>query len=259
MIRECSEPDRGTLRAFLNEKPVYHTFILSDLEMYGFDKDFQAIYMQEEQESCIGVFLRYFHNLILAGDTQKLDHEGVCRLVGREITTIMGKAEIVETVTRYLGRLTKLTYNNLYIHKGVTEAKCDIGEVRLADLDDVDRIYRFLMEFPEFKDLYSDKKMLDNRMKSGEGIHLLIERDGEIIAHGNSAASADLTCMMGGICVKEEYRRRGYAKKILQALSGEIHKQKKLPCIFSPANQEHSIFSELGFEIYGNWGVAQLI
>lgn len=259
MIRKCNEDDRERLMVFLNEKPVYHTFLLSDLDKYGFDKDYQTVYMQEDEGQCIGVFLKYFNNLILAGEGQKLDYEAIGRLAENGITTIMGKAETVSSAAEQAGGQAQMKYNNLYIHKDTGKLTSAGNAVRFAELEDVDRIYEFLMSFPEMKDLYSEKKMVENRISNKEGIHAIIEKDGRIIAHGNSAASAELTCMLGGICVRAEYRGQGYAKEIIRTLCREIHRQGKIPCIFAPEDPAYSIFSELGFEIYGKWGVARLI
>lgn len=259
MIKKCREEDRKMLKDYLNQKPVYHTFLLSDLDRYGFDKDYQTIYMQEENGDCVGVFLKYFNNFILAGDEEKLDYEKIAGLATEEITTVMGKADIVRNTVKYVGRQVHMTYNNLYIHRGSEEQALKEHKVRFADSDDVDRIYEFLMSFEEMKNLYSEKKMIENRINSGEGVHAVIEEGGRIAAHGNSAASADLTCMMGGICVKEEYRGKGYAKDIIRSLCREIHSQGKIPCIFAPEEPSYSIFQELGFEIYGRWGAARLI
>ena len=32
---------------YLKAEPVYHTFLLSDLECYGFEHEFQQVYMQD--------------------------------------------------------------------------------------------------------------------------------------------------------------------------------------------------------------------
>ena len=76
--------------------------------------------------------------------------------------------------------------------------------------------------------------------------------------HGNSAATTDQTCMMGGICVAQDMRKKGYAKEILHTLCEEIRRQGKIPCIFSPEKEQYSIFEELGFEKYGRWGIAKV-
>ena len=259
MLRKCGEEDRERLEAFLNEKPVYHTFLISDLDKYGFDKDFQTIYMQEEEGRCIGVFLKYFYNLIVAGEGQELDYEAVSRLADDKITTIMGRAEVVQNIAERVGGRLRMTYHNLYIHEEAERLEPVDNNVRFADLDDAGRIYEFLMGFPEMQNLYSEKKMIENRISNMEGVHAMIEKQGKIVAHGNSAASAERTCMLGGICVADEYRGRGYAKDIIRTLCGALHSQGKIPCMFAPENNPYTIFSELGFKIYGRWGVAQLI
>ena len=35
---------------YLKAEPVYHTFLLSDLECYGFEHEFQQVYMQEKED-----------------------------------------------------------------------------------------------------------------------------------------------------------------------------------------------------------------
>lgn len=256
-IRICTEADRNMLNEFLNEKPVFHTFLLSDIEQYGFDKPFQTVYVQEQAGKCQGVFMKYFQNLILAGIENALDYQKIATLVSDEITTIMGNAEIVRCVVKHMSKNSNMIYNNLYIHQTQKQQAVPFT-IQYATLEDVDRIYTFLMSFPEIKNLYAQKDMLINRLEQEEGIHVFIEKDGQIIAHGNSAAAAENTCMMGGICVAKAYRGKGYAKAILQTLCNHIHKQNKIPCIFAPEEKAYSIFTELGFEVYGRWGVAHI-
>ena len=256
-FRESGSEDKKKLMDFLNGKPVYHTFILSDIEQYGFDKEFQKVYVQEDDKKIQGVFLRYFNNFIVAGDDKVIMFDKVAELIDNSITTIMGNADIVNGITSKLSRNAELIYNNLYTHEKSVEADKSI-KYNYAELEDTDRIYEFLMTFPEMKKLYSEKKMLENRLENGEGVHIFIEDNGKIIAHGNSAASADKTCMMGGICVAEEYRKKGYAKAILLKLCEHILNEGKIPCIFAPESENYSCFPETGFDIYGLWGVAQL-
>ena len=64
------------------------------------------------------------------------------------------------------------------------------------------------MTFPEMRALYAEKGMIENRICGKEGFHIIMEKEGEIIAHGNSAATTDQTCMMGGICVAQDMRKR---------------------------------------------------
>lgn len=256
-IRICREEDREKLVAFLNESPVFHTFLLADIEQYGFDEEFQKVYVQENQNEIEGVFLKYFNNFILAGKPEKLDYSKIASLIDSEITTVMGNAELVERTVKNLECSVKLVRNNLYVHQPL-EAYEGLEKIKVANLADVEKIYDFLMTFPEFKEIYAAKQMIINRIEKKEGVHLYLEQDHEIIAHGNSAASADKTCMIGGICVRKKDQHKGYAKIILRALCKHIEQNQKIPCIFASEKENYSIFDELNFKNYGKWGVAQI-
>ena len=49
MVRECTEKDKERLLAYLKEEAVYNTFLLADIEDFGFEESFQTVYMDEEQ------------------------------------------------------------------------------------------------------------------------------------------------------------------------------------------------------------------
>lgn len=260
MIRLCEEKDRGWLLSYLQKDPVYHTFLLADMKQYGFNQPFQQIYVQEENQKCLGVYLRYYRNLILAGELDYIDGRAVAQLINEEINTVMGRGELVKQVSDYLGDKWKRVESHLYVQsEAVWEMEKQPGSIRIANLDDVDNIYQFLMSFPEFAAPYGEKAMITNRIANKEGIHMLIEKNGKIIAHGNSAAAAEKTCMIGGICVDPIYRGKGYAQTILSALGAYIHQQGKIPCIFAPVDPGYSIFEKMGFKIYGTWAVTNCV
>lgn len=195
---------------YLKAEPVYHTFLLSDLECYGFEHEFQQVYMQEKEGICEGVVLRYYNNLILSEFIEKPECKKIAELVTSEITTVMGKGENVEQVMRCVDRKWEIIYNTLYVHQNMKSLEKKVGEIRRAEKKDIERIYEFLMTFPEMRALYAEKGMIENRICGKEGFHIIMEKEGEIIAHGNSAATTDQTCMMGGICVAQDMRKKGY-------------------------------------------------
>lgn len=258
VIRKCKEEDRTKIVEYLQKEPVYHTFLLSDLECYGFDREFQQVYVQEEAGVCEGVVLRYYNNLILSDFERTPKCEEIAKLVTSEITTVMGKSEIVEQVMGQVDKHWTITRNTLYVHQHMKKFPKKGGTIRKAGKEDIDSIYEFLMTFPETRSLYAEKGMIENRISGTEGFHIIMENKGKIIAHGNSAAAADQTCMMGGICVAEHMRGQGCAKEILHTLCEEIRRQGKIPCIFAAEKERYSIFEELGFEPYGKWGVAKV-
>ena len=57
MVRECTEKDKEWLLAYLKEEAVYNTFLLADIEDFGFEESFQTVYIDEEQGEIKGVYL----------------------------------------------------------------------------------------------------------------------------------------------------------------------------------------------------------
>lgn len=259
MIRICNDKDEEILRRFLKNDPMLHTYIIADMERYRFDKPYQTIYMVENRNHCEGVFLEYYNNLIFSKIEGGIDPEEIGPYILPEITNIMGELEIVKSVAGYLGLSDHMTVNNLFVQKKErNNTQKNFLNVRIAGLKDVHAIYDFLMGFPEFTGIYSEKEMIKNRIEKREGIHVLLEREGRIIAHGNSAASTDQTCFLGGICVAPGERKKGYAMAVMQKLCNEIHKQGRRPCMFAPEEKEYTIFQRMGFEKCGKWGTIQM-
>lgn len=65
MVRECTEKDKERLLAYLKEEAVYNTFLLADIEDFGFEESFQTVYMDEEQGEIKGVYLCFYQNFLL--------------------------------------------------------------------------------------------------------------------------------------------------------------------------------------------------
>ena len=127
--------------------------------------------------------------------------------------------------------------------------------VHTAGIRDADRIYQFLMSIDEIKDLYGSKDMIINRIRTGDGVHCFVEKDGEIIGHANSTADNPYTVMIGGVATKREERNQGIAAVIVHKLTADILNQGKTPCLFGKEENHSNLFVEMGFERFGVWGI----
>lgn len=54
---QCTEKDREMLFSCLKEEAVYNTFLLADIEDFGFEEEFQTVFAEVENGECIGVYL----------------------------------------------------------------------------------------------------------------------------------------------------------------------------------------------------------
>lgn len=290
MFRTCNENDYYILMGYLKNEEILNTFVISDLDNYGFDKEFQVTYMDiDEKGACIAVALIFHNNLIISGQVETMDYSFLSTLLTEKINNVMGQGELVEAFNNYLVEAecknllshiedkcvesnegpikaedssrqnTMSTSSRTYIEKtmytldtGLKLQMC--GDVEVATVEDVDAIHNFIMTIPEINFLYKEKSMITNRMESGEGVHFFIKEKGEIVAHTNSAAGTGISSMMGGVAVAEEFRNQGYGKRVVSAVANYVLNQKKTACLFSTTEEEHNLFVELGFVPYKKWG-----
>lgn len=124
---------------------------------------------------------------------------------------------------------------------------------RSAGFEDSDRIYRFLQQIEGFGSMYASKDMISDRLKKRDGIHLLLESEGDIISHGNSTVSTDHSMFLGGISTRPDMRGKGYATALVSQLSRLALSRRVFPCVICNAPAEHNLFIRLGFVQEDEW------
>lgn len=253
MVKECTEQDRPALLAYLKQEPVYNTFMLADIEDFGFDETFQTVYMDIEQGECQGVYLCFYNNLILYSKDGNINISFLEQLFSLYIPdVVMGKIEDVRIAQRILFDY-RLEARGMYLFHDagcLTEGNAEIQEASEKDVDD---IFAFLQSIPELKNLYKSKQMIEDRIHKNCGIHYLIRENGRIIAHANSTAECEDTVMIGGVAVEPGHQGRKLASQVVSVLCRKILEKGKLPCLFCSRKEEHNLYYRIGFRYIGEW------
>lgn len=259
MIVKCEDIHLEQLKEFLKKEAIYNTFILADIDCYGFDKPFQQIYMGvDSEEKCQFVYLKFHNNLILSGETKSLNVEWVDSILKQGITVVMGKDNLIQKIDERHSKNYRYTTKHMYVLGDKEKLMTTDGSIKKAIISDVDAIHRFLMSIEVFKNMYSSKEMIINRIKHKEGIHVYIEKDGEIIAHGNSAATSEFATMIGGVATAPTFRNKQLATKVVSFLSKEIIAGNRQPCLFSERKESESFMKNIGFVELGKWGTLEI-
>lgn len=255
-IEKCKKGDEEELVSFLKRDLHFHTFILADLYHYGFDKPYQQIYAEKEDGTVKAVFLRYFGQLILAGEPGEEMYTKIWELCREQVGTVMGKAELVKQFAKCNREMAETPVTKQFYVLDNREKLDFAGEtVYTATEDDIDKVHEFLMTVPEFQSIYGEKEMIRNRIRNQEGEHLFCMKGGEIIAHANTAASTPWACMIGGVSVRQMYQNGGIGHKIVSAAAKRALAGGRVPGVFSEWPREQNLFCDLGFRAIGDWGV----
>lgn len=259
MIIKCGKEMEARILTYLEQEAEYNTFLTADIVNFGFDTDFQTVYASMEEDRIRGVFLAFYQNLIVAGRAE--DEREFFEEYSREKKpqVIMGKEENVQSFLELAKEDYIFRKRPLYHLK--SDEKLETAEIsedfKIGQPGEEDKIHAFLMSMDEIKGLYRSKKMIQDRLINRDGCHYYLEKDGELIAHGNSTAIGPYSAMIGGISVKPEYRNRGLGGLTVSKVAGELLKLGRIPCLFSEREEEHNLFTRLGFEKAGMWATLE--
>lgn len=252
--------DHSEVLEYLERDHLVNTFAIADIVHYGWESAFQEVYLQRE-ESVIGVFVKYRDTLIIAGSPGSLDGAAVTDLIIRmRVSRVMGLAANLKRVDEFLPSHSEPNYfrTRLLYQPQPTSVPKVIPGLRFAQQADAARIHAFLQSDATTKALYPDPVMIVNRLRIGEGVHLLVERRGEIVAHANTAASTKRSAMIGGLLVAPDFRCRGMATGLVAYLSDCLHKGGQTPCLMSNHPTESSLFANEGFLPLADWAMIDL-
>lgn len=263
MVIICDKSREPSLLEYLKEEAVYNTFLLADIVNYGFDKEFQTIYGDMEDDGLKGVYLKFYSNLIVYSRKNKIEKQFLKTwFQDWKPKVIMGKSSMVKEIHKLLPDynykeepLYLLDSKENLEKSWLRENTIPEGTIKKAGIEDVDRIYEFLMKIEEFKALYGSREMIEERFKTGDGVHYIMEKNGEIIGHANSTAKSLYTVMIGGVATAPKERRKGVAGNLVYTIAKEILDQGRKPCLFNKREAEHNVYVRLGFQKAGTWGV----
>lgn len=276
MLRKATESDRNQILDYCSEEPSINLFIIGDIELYGFDKDFQEVWVQTadvaediekeikeeiKEETPIeltGVVLRYHQNFIIYGKEKIAMEEIVNLMSAYPVSIISGKSSVILKLypfveTKFEPRA--LNFAELSSDAWLVQSSED---VQVADVNDAVAIATAFDFIPEFEMLYPGGfeerlKQISNRISSGEGTHMFIRKDGVVISHGNTAAENSVSAMIGGVMTIEGYRRQHYSSIVVSALCKRLLDQGKRACLFYSGEACTNLFHKLGFKETDQW------
>lgn len=252
-IRICTEEDCASILEYLEQSSYFNVFLLSDISLYGFDKSFQTVYANFENKRINGVYLQFHNNLIVTGSTPKIAF--LMQMIRSGVNTCMGPYENISEIQKLTDPEGTVSKKELLMLNSDQMLLENDPEIQVAAEEDTKDILKFLHTEPEYRIMYASESMIHNRIRSGEGTHLILRRDGRIIAHINSAARTSRACMIGGILVRAHCRDMEIAEKMISSLCRLELSQGRNPEIFNGFHCISNIFPRLGFNTIGDWGV----
>jgi predicted GNAT family acetyltransferase len=256
MIRKLEEKDRAEVLKYLNEEASINLFMIGDIEAFGFDKDFQELYGQYDEENNLeGVLLRFNENFIPYYKNDTCSIEGFSKIINqfKKEKMISGKENIaIKFKSIFKDVNLKPTYFCEIDHMD-SLAECTL-DVKIAVPEDAKRIYDFIETIEEFSAIVASVERVESRIKDKSGRIYYVENEkGEILTVSQTTAENTQSAMVVGVATKKEARGRGLMTQCLSKLCRDILEEDKKLCLFYDNPKAGAVYHKIGFTSIDNW------
>lgn len=261
MLKKAIEKDRSLIMSYCLAEPNINLFIIGDIENFGFDTDFQKVWIQTHDEQITCVVLCYYDNFIIYSKELNGDFDEIQNLISTQNVKILSGQQKVINLFYPLVK-DEFSRRDMFFCELADKSKLmtDNAEVIIAKVTDAAEIAMSYEHIDEFKGVYSQSfetlyKQIASQIETGEGIHMFIRQDNKIVSHGNTTAETSASGMIGGVFTLPEYRNKGHASKIVSALCQSLSSRGKSACLFFENSEAGRIFYRLGFRDIDKWSI----
>ena len=242
-------------------------FIIGDIELYGYDKDFQEIWGQFETDGITlkAILLRYYHFFIIYGKKDYDANSFAVIINGYEkAEAVSGEQAIIKTLLPFLTH--DMTQQDTFFAECKKESlTADDNQLKLpiqiATPDDAAAIVTMVRSIAEFNitEAFDDhvtrlaKSILDKA-----GRTYFVKENGHIISLTSSTAENTQSAMIVGVCTQPAYRHQGYTSTLLSKMLIDLFEEKETVCLFYDNPKAGSIYKRLGFYDIGRWTMLKI-
>ncbi|GMB08006.1 GNAT family N-acetyltransferase [Thermolongibacillus altinsuensis] len=257
MIRKLTAADHDQVFSFLKKEAAINLFIIGDIEAFGYDQDFQELWGEFDENGMLKAVLLRFYDSYIPYAPSTFDVNGFAEIIRSNDggVRLSGKSEVVEQFENVDGlslgkkRVTYFCECNTISFTYEDEAY----DVKLATVNDVDRIMELRRRISEFTATPASREMLLKSLETNTGRTYYIEEDGQMVSSVSTTAENSLSAMVVGVCTDERYRQRGYASVIMKNVVKDYIRAGKTLCLFYDNPKAGRIYKRLGFYDIGTW------
>jgi hypothetical protein len=257
MLKKLTQNDHEQVLSFLKEEAAMNLFIIGDIEAFGYHTDFQELWGTFEENGILKSILLRFHDAFIPYSKEDFvvsDYEVL--LSAYKPLKLSGKSTIVERFETapsvQLGAKNEMYFCECLDDNNLPSTPIH-ETIKLASLDDIERIMNLRSNIAEFPTAHESEKMLRQAIETNTGRTYYIEKDGAIIASASTSAENSLSAMVVSVCTHPNYRGNGYASLILQKMIQDFTKEGRTLCLFYNNPAAGRIYKRLGFKDIGMW------
>lgn len=252
MIKRAGEKDLTRIIDYLLFEGSLNTTFFAHIEKYGFEKDFQNIwiYSDEARNEILAVIMRHFSSLYIYSKGFSIDIEELASFIsflGPDI--ISGKRDVLSELALAIDGMVLEPSKHMVLMDNDGLIHCE--DVKKAKLDDCAELAELIFSIPEFSRFYHSQQEIERgirrRMELGICRYYVLKRDGIIASQAYTTIESKNFAIIGGVVTRNEYRKQGLASLVVSGISQEIINEKKKPNLFYSNERAGRVYERLGF------------
>lgn len=255
MFIKAKANDKDRILDLLKKDPAKALFIAGDILQFGFEVDFQDVYLDEDENGIHGVYLRYRNNLVVYIVDQVIDSESIIKVFeDKTITIISGVKEHMKMLpSRILDQIEQReTY---FCECRQTQRTNDLAQK--ANIDDVEALVDSVMQIEEFT---LDKSPREDRIEhlKHQFMHnnktvFCVKDMNHVVSAASEGVSSDSAMMIVGVYTLKSHRNRGYARACVENLTQNALDRHLVPCLFYDNPNAGQLYHALGYQTFDTW------
>lgn len=258
MIRQLTQEDQQACEQLLVSKPAENLFIISDIENFGFDQEFQKLWGEFDENGRLkAILLKYHSNYICYADGA-FEGEEFASIINQdpEFRELSGLEEMTKEIFPHINR-TKKHSRELYYAKLEKLEPFPFSnheeKVELSTVDDVPAIAALFDQIEDFEESENREDSLRAGMESKSARTYYIKEGDKLVSSASTTAENTQAAMVVGVCTHPGYTKKGYASLCMRKLCKEVLAEGKSLCLFYDNPKAGSIYKRLGFKDIGFW------
>lgn len=263
MIRQLTAKDHEQVLPFLQKEPSKNLYIIGDIEIYGYQQDFQELWGEWDREGNVSaVLLRFYDFFILYGKTG-YNAKGMVEIMDRhKHLMISGAGEVLDELDPYLP-LNKYQRIDTYFSEctkntiNESDHQALVGKIKKATIQDVERIIKLedqIVDFGVSENTSSEREAwLRKNLEAKTSRVYYIEEEGEMVSKVSTNGENSVSAMIVNVCTLPKYRKQGYLSVLLAKTVADLLQEKETVCLFYDNPEAGKIYQKIGFKETGTW------
>lgn len=255
MIRRLKENDYKQVMDLLSIDPMINCYMISDLMHLGFKQTYLTFYGVFKAKSLASVLMVYdTYGMVFSLDNN-FEQDFIELLNKLPLTSLSGQDQTVRAIHSYLSDfpLKPMTLSVL----DQTNECIDHPNVRkIFTVEEIEALYDLLKDIEEFNVKTQSKEAFvrEKLNLNAQGNMYVIYECNQIVATASVIAETNTFAVINGVATHHAYRKRGYAKALIEQIINEYICVKGMGLILYYDNPNaQSIYKKKGFKDVNIW------